>query len=190
LEQLKEFFTVYPEGIDNFHLWGAIFSFIIFVIYILSHKIISTKDSDSQVARLHYYFFLPYLLISFLYCALTGRIDSYPIGSLLSGAFIYFSLYYVYLSTLIKMSKKSISLEILGHIRNVSPEEECTQKKLLLQFLQGKRGAEYMRDNGIKQLVKKGWMKEKGSVYSITSEGKKINELVCSLIKLFDLRRY
>ena len=88
------------------------------------------------------------------------------------------------------MSKKSISLEILGHIRNVSPEEECTQKKLLLQFLQGKRGAEYMRDNGIKQLVKKGWMKEKGSVYSITSEGKKINELVCSLIKLFDLRRY
>lgn len=186
---LKKIFTVYPEAVDNFHFWGALIFFIIFLAYTLLKKIFSEENYSVRLRRLHFKFFIPYLLTSFIYALYMGKVNTYPLGSLLAGCFIYFSLLYVYLFSLLNLAK-SVSVELLGQIQEIPSDDECTQEKLMQQFLQGKKGIEYMHENGIRQMLDRGWVQEKGSSYHITPYGRRINNFIDSLLKFLDLVRY
>lgn len=186
----KNLFFVYPDAIDNFHLWGAIGFFLVFFAYVLIKKIASSDGYASRLRRLHFKFFIPYLLTSFVYSLFDGKVNNYPLGSFICGAFIYFSLLYVYLFSAIALAKKSISVNLMNQINEFAPDGECTQDKLIRQFLLEKKGIEYMRENGLNHLVKQGWAKEKGSSYRISEHGRRVNDFTNTLLKIFNLARY
>lgn len=185
-----EFFRVYPDAIDNFHFWGALLFFILFLVYSLVRKMMMQDEYVSLLRRVHFKFFIPYLLSSFVYSLFVGKVNNYPLGSFIAGSFIYFSLLYVYLFSLLALVKKSISVNLLGQINDHSENEDCTQEKILYEYLREKRGGEYMRENGLSQMTKRGWMQEKGSSFRITEHGKRINEFTNNVLRLFNLVRY
>ena len=190
MDRIQSFFVIYPDAVDNFHFWGALVFFAFFIAYVLVRKVVCDENCATRLRRLHFKFFIPYLLSSFAYALYVGKVNSYPLGSLLAGCFIYFSLLYVYIFSLIQLAKKSISVELLGRIQDLTPEGECTQEKLMQQYLQEKKGTEYMREHGLKQMVERGWAQEKGSSYYVTPHGRRVNDFTNSVLRILDLVRY
>ena len=186
----KNLFLVYPDAMDNFHLWGAIVLFAVFLVCVLIKKIASSESYASNLRRLHFKIFIPYLLTSFVCSLLDGKVNNYPLGSFIGGAFIYFSFLYVYLFSLVALAKKSISVNLMGQINEFTPDGECTEEKLIRQYLLEKKGLEYMRENGLDQLVKQGWAKDKGNTYQISDHGRRVNDFTNVLLKIFNLARY
>jgi len=181
------FLNVYANPAENVILWGAAFFFLAFLLYVLAARLASGEDCIARLNRTNFFFFLPYALLSFGFSALTGNLRFSLLPGLAAGCFIYFSLHYIYLQALIGLAKKSVSVNLLADIRDLSAQSGAVAVEALMRH--EKEKIDYVRQNRLDQMAVLGMAEHVGTEYRITPRGRFLNGLGNAILKTWNLRR-
>lgn len=153
-------------------------------------KLASGDDCYSKMNKLHFRLYLPYLLSSFLYFFTLTEDIPYPLLSLIVGSFIYFSLHYVYLFSLVGLSKKSISMNILIEADRFSKSGDTLSSSSLVSHLGNSNiSLEFIREDRLKQMLILGWATKNKNTFKLTSKGNTFNKLGSIVLSFWNLVR-
>jgi len=176
--------------LENYLLFGALGFFLIFVLLVLIFKLAAGEDCYSKMNKLHKKIFFIYILGAFSYSFYLGELNQFPFISFIVGSFIFLSLHYVYLFSLVGISKKSISINILANIKELSTDGVNTSAKKLSEFMSSKEnGLDYIRENRLKQMELLNWAEVKESQYHLTTKGRLFNRMGNTVLKIWNLKR-
>tara|TARA_Y100000590_G_scaffold470454_1_gene665234 strand:- start:104531 stop:104962 length:432 start_codon:yes stop_codon:yes gene_type:complete len=140
--------------------------------------------------KLHKKIFFIYILGAFTYSFYLGELNQFPFISFIVGSFIFLSLHYVYLFSLVGISKKSISINILANIKNLSSDGENSSVKALCEFMnKEENGLDYIRENRLRQMELLNWAKLENGQYHLTPKGKLFNQMGNTVLKIWNLKR-
>lgn len=176
---------LYSDPAENLIFWGAITAFAAFLLLVLAAKLASGKDCQARLNKTHFYFFLPYALTVAVFLVSDGHFSLNRLTALTAGAFIYFSLHYIYLQGLVGLAKKSVSVNILGSIA-AAGTGQVTEDSLLAQEEEKIR---LIREDRLQQMLILGMAVKNDSIYRLTTRGRFLNSLGCAILKVWNLRR-
>lgn len=183
-----EFLSLYANPAENAVLWGAPAFFCAFLLFVLAAKLASGENCAARLYRIHFLFFLPYLVASLVFCASAGRLRFSLLPAFATGAFIYFSLHYIYLMAFIGLAKKSVSVNILADIRELGADgRAAVAVAALLEHEKAKIA--YVKLSRLSQLTALGMAERRQSGYFLTPRGRFLNRLGNTILKLWNLRR-
>lgn len=178
--------NVYASPAENFILWGAPAFFCAYFLYVLAAKTASGEDCIGRLNRTNLLFFVPYAAASLVLSALEGRPGSSLPACLAVCWFIYFSLHYIYLGSLIGLAKKSVSMNLIADIRDLGAGGTVP----LAAFLSHEKAKiDYVRRNRLDQMEVLGMAARRRSEYRITPRGRFLNRLGNAILAAWNLRR-
>jgi hypothetical protein len=183
-------FNIYENPVDNFNLISSFLFFILNLFLMIFLKLASGEDCYSKMNKLHLRLYLPYLISSFLYYFTLTEAVPYSFLSLIVGSFIYFSLHYVYLFSLVGLSKKSISINILTEADRFSKTDQVLSTSSLISHLgNSKVSLEFIREDRLKQMLILGWATKNENTFKLTSKGRTFNKLGSMVLTFWNLVR-
>lgn len=183
------FLNAYAGPAENFILTGAPAFFCAFLLYVLAARLASGEDCIARLNRTHLLFFLPYALASVFFSYLEDRLDLSLLPAFAAGWFIYFSLHYIYLQALVGLAKKSVSINLLADIRDLSAGGQGGTVTITALLRHEKAKVDYIRRNRLGQMAALGMAELRQSEYRITPRGRFLNRLGNTILKLWNLRR-
>jgi len=185
---IMDFFDIYRTPSENFILYGALISFCLFVICVLSAKLASGKNCYTKLNRAHMLIFVPYISACLFFAFSLGEINLSLLPVLAAGSFIYFTLHYVYLFAIVGLIKKSISVNLLADIAGLDRGEKpgvalstflaCEKEKLAV-----------IRLDRLNQMEILNMAEKKDDIYTITPRGRLIDRFGGIILKTWNLRR-
>lgn len=180
----------YNNPAVNFSLWGAFGFFTLFLVFVLLAKLGSGIDSYRKLNQAHFKFFIAYFLTSIFYGYYSDNFDLFLLVGLSVGSFIFYSLHYVYLFSIVGLIKKSISINILVCLREVEINGiTATAEALSLLMEKRNLGFSVIRDSRLEQMVLLGFAKKEGNFLKMTQKGKLVNFLGFYILKIWNLNR-
>jgi hypothetical protein len=187
---LTELITMYENPVDNFNIIASLFFFFLFLFFMIFLKLASGEDCYSKMNKLHFRLYFAYLIASGLYYFTLSNTASFSLLSLSVGTFIYFSLHYVYLFSLVGLSKKSISMNILAEAQKmIKSGRELSSTHLLDHLNDSSINLEFIRENRLKQMIILGWSSKEGERYHLTPKGRLFNKMGSLVLKIWNLGR-
>jgi hypothetical protein len=188
---LTELFTTYENPVDNFNIIASLFFFFLFLFLMIFLKLASGEDCYSKMNKLHFRLYFAYLIAAGLYYFTLSSTASFSLLSLAVGSFIYFSLHYVYLFSLVGLSKKSISMNVLAEAQKmIKSGKELTRSSLLDHLNCSNINLEFIRENRLKQMIILGWSNRKGERYHLTPKGRLFNKMGSLVLMIWNLGRH
>lgn len=182
------YLKLYPGPAENALLWGAVASFLLFLVIALAARLASGPDPYSKLNRAHSIIFIPYLCFSLFFAYRAGELSAALLPAILVGGFIYFSLHYVYFFALVGLVKKSISINLLSSLAALTPADGGPVPEA--QFLaQQKAVLDFIRRDRLGQMVLLGMATLEADRYSVTRKGRLGNFTGGLILKLWNLRR-
>lgn len=178
---------IYPKPIDNFVLWSSLFFFFIFFLWVVLGKIASKENTYTALNKAHFQVGIFYVLTSLLFIFWRFPNDLiYSLGSLFVGLFCYFTYHYVFFLSLIGLSKKSISANILTVIKSTSGK--CQIQDLFKSYGDGK-GFSFVKQDRLKQMVFLNFANEENGEYKITPRGEIIDSFGRLILRIWNFKR-
>lgn len=183
-------FPSYSSDIENIGIYGAIAFFAAFLVYIVVDKTAAGADSYTRVNRVHSRIFLAYLCVTVVAALAGAGIDSHALLGIATGAFIYFSLHYVFVFALIGICRKSISVGIMAAMQTLESEQQpVTPQSLESRMQAGGVGIRDLRDSRLGQMVHLGFAQEQAGIYSITPLGRRVHTVGAWVLAIYGLKR-
>ncbi len=181
--------SAYLSFLEAYYLYGPLVLFVLFFLVAYLKRLFGNPLDHFQLKRLHFLFFIPFVFFSFALNFYCYESSDFLLGSFLTGTFLYFSVFYVYLLGLLELAKRSVSVEILGEVQQLESDER-TEQKVLQAFLQKKEFEECRKKLCLNLIIKQGLAKEVNAKYKLTPLGLWVNRLLNRLLGLYNLVRY
>lgn len=182
--------NIYENPVANFNLISSVLFFLLFLFLMIFLKLASGNDCYSKMNKLHIRLYFPYVLSSFLYYFTLVEKTDYSFLSLLVGSFIYFSLHYVYLFSLVGLSKKSISINILTEAKKILESGTVLSFSSLVDHLNcSDVNLEFIREDRLKQMLILEWATKDEDRFRLTPKGRIFNKLGDFILKIWNLGR-
>ena len=183
-------FPHYSSDIENISIYGAFAFFATFLVYIVADKTAAGTDSYTRVNRVHSRIFLAYFCVMVVAALAGAGIDRHALLGIATGAFIYFSLHYVFVFALIGVCRKSISVGIMAAMQALESEQQLVTPQSLESRMQaGGIGIRDLRDSRLGQMVHLGFAQEQTAIYSITRLGRCIHAIGAWILAIYGLKR-
>ena len=180
------FFNTFEDLVVKF----SFLLFALFLLHVVVFKIASGVSSYQNINRLHLKYFFIYLSFSISLLLYGDLINLNGLLLFLIGSFIFYSLHYVYLFSLIGLAKKSISINILSSIHKVAEKETTvTIAKVTDEMKMNNIAIENIRENRLLQMTHLGFAIKKKDLFSITTHGKIVNTIGSIVLKIWNQKR-
>ena len=187
---LTQLELTYRNPIENFCIYSSLLFFVIFSSITIMQKVASGKDSYSQVNRVNHKTFILYILITVTYVLIKNSLNFSTLLSLLVGSFLYLSLYYVYLFSLIGIAKKSISINILAAISELEAlKKKPTEGELADYMSKNNIGFDNIREDRLKQMTVLRFATFLDNKYEMAAFGKFIHKTGSIILKIWNQKR-
>jgi hypothetical protein len=165
----------------------SLFFFAIFVVILLVNRTASGKSSYRKVNTLHRRIYLAYLLCSFTWVAFQNSFSIEQVINFLLASFLYYSLHYVYVFSLIGLLKKSISVNVLSAFETF--KSPISLEELTLAMSRIGVSPEFISKDRIEQLQILKMARGLNGNLQITGKGRRISLLRSIILRLWNLEQ-
>src|SRR5690606_2436089 len=171
-------------------LYGSVIFFSAFVLNIVIFRTASGVNSYTKVNRAFIKFLASYVLFSITISIFSKVAIIESITSIILGSFIFTSLYYVYLFSLIGIAKKSISINILFAISELTKLNSKTDLSKLWKHLEN-QGLSFssIRNNRLEQMLYLNFATMENNTFKLSKKGKLTNYILNCVLRIWRLDR-
>lgn len=180
----------YSSSIANYCIYGAIAFFFVFLLYIVVRKTAAAHDSYTRVNRIHSRILLLYIFSLAGLVLYMNAVSRDFMIALAVGTFIYLSLHYVFVFSLIGLCQKSISVRILAIAQTIENKGQMvTVSRLAAQMQAQGEDIEALRHSRLGQMTHLRFAASDGHVYAITHFGRLVDWIGATVLKVYGLQR-
>jgi hypothetical protein len=180
----------YSSVIANYCIYAAFIFFVFFLIYIITQRTANSQQCYTKVNQVNTRILFIYI---FSLTAISIKLNDFDIEFLIglfTGIFIYLSLHYVFVFSLIGLCDKSISIKILLAIKEIEATGHAANvKKLSTHMRSCGTDIEEIRKSRLIQMTYLGLAITYGSNYRISVFGRLIHFIGTLVLKIYGLRR-
>ena len=181
---------VHADGIENFCVYGAVIFFVLFLAIIIGNKSAAKQSTYTAVNAIHFRIMLIYISTLFIVALVKDSINLNFFIGIMVGLFIYSSLHYVFLFSLIGLCRKSISVAILTSARKIIKSGKSIEITELIKEMKLKGlDTTELRKSRLEQMTYLGFATSDGNSYVILCFGRAINQIAKLIIDVYGLKR-
>jgi len=181
---------VHEVGIENFCAYGAVIFFVLFLAIIIGNKSAAKQSTYTAVNTIHFRIMLIYISTLFIVALVKNSINLNFLIGIMVGLFIYLSLHYVFLFSLIGLCRKSISVAILTSARKIIRSGKSIEITELIKEMELKRfDTTELRKSRLEQMTYLGFATNDENSYLISRFGRAINQIAKLIIDIYGLKR-
>lgn len=178
------------SSVEKYCLYGALIFFAAFLICLMINKTAAKQDPYTSVNTIHFRIMLIYLTTIFVIAFIQNSINLKFLVGIMVGLFIYLSLHYVFLFSLIGLCRKSISISILISARKISKDNGDITVAALTKEMQLKGlDTAGLRKTRLEQMTHLGFATTEGNEYVVSRFGRTINRTTKLIIDGYGLKR-
>lgn len=187
---MTNYARIHEVGIENLCIYGAVIFFVLFLAIIIGKKSAAKQSTYTAVNTIHFRIMLIYISTVFIIALLENSINFNFFIGIMVGLFIYLSLHYVFLFSLIGLCRKSISVSILISARKILEGGKSIETAELIKEMKFKGlDTTGLRNSRLEQMTYLGFATSDGNLYVISWFGRAINKIAKLIINVYGLKR-
>lgn len=187
---MTNYTRIHEVDIEYLCVYGAVIFFVLFLAIIIGKKSAAKQSTYTAVNIIHFRIMLIYICTFFTIALIENSLSLNFLIGIMVGLFIYLSLHYVFLFSLIGLCRKSISISILTSAKKILKSGKGIETTELINEMKLKGlDATELRNSRLDQMIYLGFATSDGVSYSISWVGRAINQIAKLIIHVYGLKR-